>query len=187
MENINNINIEYIFFKVYQALTGNLFSFPIFSPTTILIIKIVSIVISWSLMITLAILANNLWKLRRSQSAHLIKRLTDQQDMAGGINTRWEEILRLTGSTNEADWIKAIIEADKMLDEVVMSMQLPGESLGERMKNIEVADFPVLQEAWDAHKVRNRIAHEPGFKLSDREVGRVIGLYGKVFRSVHYI
>ena len=187
MENINNINIEFIFLKIYDLFAGHLLSGPIFSSRTVLIFKIISILISWSLMMVLATLASKLWKLRQAQTHHMLKKLSERQEMAGVLNQRWEEILRLTGSTSEADWIRAIIEADKILDEVVMSMQLPGDSLGERMKNIEVADFPVLQDAWDAHKVRNRIAHEPGFKLSDREVGRVIGLYGKVFRSVGYI
>lgn len=190
MDSSSQINIEYLFLKTYELITGgwgDWFSAPLFSARTILIIKIVSVIISWGLMITLALVANKLWKLRREQRGHLLGRLTERMDTANVQNQHWTEILRLVDSNNENDWIKAVIEADKMLDDVVTSMNLPGESLGERMKNIEPADFPVLQDAWDAHKVRNRIAHEPGFKLTDREVGRVIGLYGKVFRSVKYI
>ena len=68
-----------------------------------------------------------------------------------------------------------------------MKLGYQGENLGERLKAIEPSDFITLQAAWDAHKVRNQIAHETNFQLSKREVRRVIGLYEQVFREFKYI
>jgi hypothetical protein len=187
MDIVNNIDIQYLFYKIYTAIRMGNFLPTFFSSGTILTFKIISIIFSWCLLVFIGLTANKLWKLRSGQYHGLLKSMADRRDSSGLINEQWSKVLNLINSTNEADWIKAIIEADKMLEDVVGTMKVDGNTLGERMKNIEAADFPVLQDAWDAHKVRNRIAHEPGYQLTDREAQRVIGLYGKVFRSVKYI
>ncbi len=103
-------------------------------------------------------------------------------------NPRWEHINQLMDSENEADWRMAIIEADIMLSDMVNRMQYPGETLGEQLKVIEKSDFNTIDNAWEAHKVRNKIAHEgSGMNLSRREARRVIGLYESVFEEFHYI
>ena len=102
--------------------------------------------------------------------------------------TRWQFIQDKLNSQNESDWRMAIIEADTILEEIVGTMRLPGMSLGERMKAIEKSDFNTLDEAWDAHKSRNRIAHDgSSTPLLEREARRIIGLYEKVFREFEYI
>lgn len=103
-------------------------------------------------------------------------------------NERWEKIIELSNSTNESDWRHAIIEADGMLDEFLRSSGYHGESTGEMLKAVEKSDFTTLDQAWEAHKVRNRIAHSRGdFQLSDRETKRVISLYEMVFKEFEII
>ena len=70
---------------------------------------------------------------------------------------------------------------------MVEKMGYPGANLGERLRVIELSDFLTLQEAWEAHKIRNRIAHEAQYQLTEREARKAIGLYEKVFREFHYI
>jgi hypothetical protein len=56
------------------------------------------------------------------------------------------------------------------------------------MKSIEKSDFNSIDMAWEAHKIRNSIAHEGSdFLLNQREAKRVIGLYEIVFREFRYI
>ena len=94
----------------------------------------------------------------------------------------------LLKSHNSSDWRQAIIEADVMLDDMLDKMGYPGVSIGDKLKNIEESDFETLDKAWEAHKVRNRIAHDGGeYKLSYDEVARVIGLYHDVFREFYWI
>jgi hypothetical protein len=102
-------------------------------------------------------------------------------------NERWEKLLKYLESENPSEWKLAIIEADNLLDEMVAKMGYGGENLGERLKVIEPSDFLTLQDAWEAHKVRNRIAHESSYQLTKREAKKVIGLYEKVFREFHFI
>lgn len=103
-------------------------------------------------------------------------------------NVRWEKVEKLFASPNESDWRLGIIEADAMLDELVISLGYPGSNLGERLKGIERGDFPTLNEAWEAHKVRNRIAHEGmQFHMTEREARQTKLNYETVFRDANYI
>jgi len=102
-------------------------------------------------------------------------------------NKRWENISYLIRTPNPADWKMAIIDCDNMLDDLFQRLGYPGGSLGERMKSANTANFPTLQDAWEAHKVRNQIAHQSGFVLDAREALRVYYLYERVFRDAHYI
>ncbi len=103
-------------------------------------------------------------------------------------NKRWERVLEHSDSDNPNDWKIAIIEADSILDEMVKSMGYHGNNLGERLKAIEPSDFNTLNNAWEAHKVRNAIAHEgANFQLNERETRRVIELYRAVFEEFKYI
>jgi hypothetical protein len=102
-------------------------------------------------------------------------------------NKRWENISYLIRTPNPADWRVAIIDCDNMLDDLFQRLGYPGATLGERMKNATKANFPTLESAWEAHKVRNLIAHDGSFVLDAREALRVYYLYERVFRDAGYI
>ena len=104
------------------------------------------------------------------------------------LNPRWERIEGHIASENPGEWRIAILEADIMLEEMLEAMGYLGEGVGERLKQIEKSDFRTLDQAWEAHKIRNQIAHEGvDFHLTEREARRVIGLYKQVFDEFQYI
>lgn len=101
---------------------------------------------------------------------------------------RWERIQAHAHSGKESDWRLAVLEADVLLDELVTNMGYRGDSLGERLKGVEKSDFTTVDKAWEAHAVRNKIAHEgAAFALSEREAKRVLSLYEEVFKEFRYI
>jgi hypothetical protein len=101
---------------------------------------------------------------------------------------RWESVMRHIASTNQNDWRQAIMEADIILDELLTKMEYKGESIGEKLKRVEKADFNTLDDAWEAHKFRNQIAHEGStVLLSEYEAKRIINLYKKVFEEFYYV
>ncbi len=103
-------------------------------------------------------------------------------------NIRWKHVELLLQSHNSSDWRQAIIEADVMLEDMLDKMGYPGVSIGDKLKNIEEGDFQTLDKAWEAHKVRNRIAHDGGdYKLTHDEVVRIIGLYHDVFKDFYWV
>ena len=104
------------------------------------------------------------------------------------VNERWKRIQDHANSNNSSDWRLAIIEADIMLEETLRTLGYTGDGLGEMLKGIDPTDLLTLNNAWDAHKVRNRIAHSGGdFELTERETKRVITLFEAVFREFRAI
>jgi hypothetical protein len=98
---------------------------------------------------------------------------------------RWAIVEGYMSSEQEALWRIGILEADNMLADALREKGYPGADVGEML---QAADFRAIQLAWDAHKVRNRIAHEGSqFTLTDREAKRVFALYEAVFREMKLI
>lgn len=103
-------------------------------------------------------------------------------------NIRWDTIEQLFRSNNPSDWRLGIIEADVMLDELTQMLGYPGASVGERLQALTVAQFPALNLAWEAHRVRNRIAHEgAAYVIDARQALHTFRLYEAVFRDARYI
>ncbi len=104
------------------------------------------------------------------------------------LTNRWESVQKHMSSTNPNDWKQAIIEADIMLDDILTKMGYRGESVGEKLKRVAMGDFASLDDAWEAHKVRNRIAHDGSdFALSEHDAKETIQKYRKVFEEFYYI
>jgi hypothetical protein len=87
-------------------------------------------------------------------------------------------------SSQPNDWKLAIIEADIILDDILKQKGYAGNSLGERLKSISPNQLESLQDAWEAHKVRNRIAHEGSdFILTQRMAQETVTRYQRVFNE----
>jgi hypothetical protein len=109
-------------------------------------------------------------------------------DAASGEHTRWEHIEKLIEGPNPSEWKEAIIEADIMLDDVLAKQGYKGIGVGEKLKSIERSQMGSLNSAWEAHKVRNQIAHEGStFELSEMLARRTVAHYEAVFREFKVI
>lgn len=104
------------------------------------------------------------------------------------IAERWDRALMHIESKNSNDWRQAIIDADIILGDLLTKMGYQGEGIGEQLKRVEKADFKTLNDAWEAHRVRNEIAHAGSdYSFNQHEARRVIHLYRKVFEEFYYI
>lgn len=110
------------------------------------------------------------------------------EEAAGGKNERWEHIQELINSDDPTAWRLAIIEADSVLETLLKDRDLPGKGIGEMLKSMSPGDLGSMQAAWEAHLVRNKIAHEGSeFELSAREARRTIQLFESVFREMGFL
>ena len=79
----------------------------------------------------------------------------------GELEQRWDEIENL-------DAKYSIIEADKLVDNVLRRAGLQGNSMADRLRKTEkMIPRKVYQEMWDAHKLRNQLVHEVDYFVSD--------------------
>lgn len=111
----------------------------------------------------------------------------DQSEIAQSTlkNETWERIRQNGYSEDESKWRLAIIEADIYMDKLLEKRGYTGETVSDKLKKITENQLASLQYAWEAHKVRNRIAHEGAdFVLTFPETRRILLLFEVVFREL---
>ncbi len=82
----------------------------------------------------------------------------------------------------EKDSKLAILEADKLLDLLLKKKGYSG-SLGEKMKRADKL-FSDSNAVWNAHKLRNRLAHELEVQCSPDEFQRAIRGFEKAYKDM---
>ena len=101
---------------------------------------------------------------------------------------RWNHVIEQIVSEEEKHWRLAILEADIMLNELLDVLGYKGETMADKMKTVVKGDFKSIDQAWEAHRVRNQIAHQGSMhQLSAREARRVIALYEQIFKEFKFI
>lgn len=110
--------------------------------------------------------------------------LWDERYRGVRSQSRLTQVLEHSDSEHPNDWKLAIIEADIVLDEILKERGYVGESLGERLRSISSGQLNTLDDAWEAHKVRNKIAHGgTDFVLTKRLSDETIARYRRVFNE----
>ena len=99
----------------------------------------------------------------------------------------WNKVKELFDRGTSSDLKLSIIEADKLLDEVLDSLNFKGETLKEKLDHLSEEQFPELDELKYAHFIRNKIVHEKNFSLSRKEAEAIISVYENFFRSFDLI
>ena len=136
-------------------------------------------------------LVHLLLKIRRSHINNewaLYEKAQESRTIAESVESpKWTSVTLFATANSESDWKIAIIEADKLLDDALKTAGAGGENLGERLKNFDPKVTPWLEDAWDAHKVRNRIAHEADFTLNKYETKKAISKYEHALRDLRAI
>src|SRR3989344_7090097 len=87
------------------------------------------------------------------------------------IRSTWANLELLIEGENESEWVKAIFEADKLLDYTLVQRRVAGQNLGERLKNAKSL-FHNVDIVWQAHKARNELAHNVDARLTRLQVER---------------
>ncbi len=99
----------------------------------------------------------------------------------------WKEIKRKLKSGEVNDLKSAILEADKILADILRMAGYPGKDLDERLEQMAPGQFSNLEELKQAHKFKARIVNEPNFAISTNEAQVIIEIYKKVFQELNLI
>lgn len=145
--------------------------------------------ISAAVTIFLLIMAIRLAAKQKEFSKKLAEEAAGTELMAtpqGIIESQWHDILRHIESTQEGEWKFAVIEADTMTDNVLKNY-FPGDTMGERLMNIDKTQLLSIDTLWEAHKIRNRLAHDPNYFLRHAEAYRAVRLYETTLKELGVI
>ena len=190
----NFLNLEFIFNQII-LLGVSIYSLIValiekLGPLNFVMLKVVLLFVSLLLLFGIGYVLYKLWEVREEEKRTYGEMQTAavEEVTAEEQNRRWQKVLEYLDSSNDSDWRLAILEGDSILGDLLGKMGYHGENIGEQLKGVEISDFATLSQAWEAHKVRNKIAHEgTQFVLTKREAERVVTLYRKVFEEFHYI
>lgn len=79
----------------------------------------------------------------------------------------------------------ALIDADKLLDYCLKQKGLSdGLSLGDKLKKVGKKYFSDLNGVWEAHKLRNQVAHELNFHLTVEQGRAALQQYKKALMDL---
>ena len=189
----NFLNLEYLFNQVLliPIWIGNLLaSLTGGGPYDFSLLEYILWIITLLFSIGIVYCIFKILKIREKEYEHLgeMQFTASEEIDTRKRNERWQKVLDYLNSPSEPEWRLAILEADNILGELLFKMGYHGDTIGEKLKGVEISDFITLSQAWEAHKVRNQIAHEGvNFIFTKREAQRIIDLYRKVFEEFHYI
>ena len=186
----NYLNVEYVFSKIVEYV-GPVYQF-ITDGHTWSVIGTVSMILSIA---CIAIIIFSLVRLIEIQvydkeevDHEIYQAALRRKEREKNANPRWHYILTLIESSNGSDWRVAIIEADSMMEEVLKDRGFSGTTASELLEGAKESGYLTIQDAWDAHLVRNQIAHEGSdFALSQIEGRRVIKMYQNFFEELNVI
>lgn len=99
----------------------------------------------------------------------------------------WLQIQERLKAGGESNLKMAVIEGDKILDEILKKSGFVGETMADRLKTMTSAQLSNIQQVWEAHKLRNQIVHQPDFEVSRAEAELAISIYGHAFQEMGLI
>lgn len=151
---------------------------------TLLPFKILSIIISLGLgSLVIFFLRKTDWT-KNQWGQDLVEFKSFKTFEAVGFVKKWEKAKVRLQKGWEPEAKLAIIEADQLLDDLLRRMGYVGESLGERLKQLDAEILPNIDQVWEAHKIRNNLVHDPDYKLSLNRAQSAIEIYEQAFQAL---
>jgi hypothetical protein len=106
----------------------------------------------------------------------LSKKHTLTENAVATIQTKWREIEKMMTSDDEHVWVRAIMEADKLMDYALKEKRVAGTTMGERLKSGKTL-FRDVQPIWEAHKLRNQLVHEVHATINKQVADKAIAQF----------
>lgn len=105
---------------------------------------------------------------------------------SSGINKdyyrkRWSQIEQ-TATNGDSGLRMAVIDGDKLVDQALKARRVRGDTMGERMK--QASYMKSINGLWTAHKLRNKLVHEPDFKLKKSTATSALSAYKRSLKEL---
>lgn len=97
---------------------------------------------------------------------------------------KWQDIAQKSTSHIESDRKLAVIEADKLIDDIVKRIGFKGKDMAERLKQVNSNQISNIEDIWRAHKIRNNLVHDPYFKLTQSDSNFVVRTYENTLKEL---
>ncbi|HVW82501.1 MAG TPA: hypothetical protein VHC68_00940 [Candidatus Paceibacterota bacterium] len=183
----NQVNVEYFFRLVYECFTGactvggtaGLLAFFAHLWLWITILGYLAAFVGLGFVIYCSM---RIFQLRRAEEEKYAPfNLAPEDELA---NPRFARIQELLAGPSQSQWREAILEADIMLSDALSRKGFGGASIADQLQQLDGRDFASLNDAWEAHRVRNAIAHQgSAFDLSHTLAKRTLDRYERALEE----
>lgn len=95
----------------------------------------------------------------------------------------WLDIEQSLNRDDPTTFHMAILDADKLVDHAMRERGFKGKTMGERLKATR-GQLSDRDSIWFAHKLRNRIAHEPGVKINYNQARRALAGFKRALKDL---
>lgn len=95
----------------------------------------------------------------------------------------WMKIEQGLARDEPSSHLLCILNADKLLDQALRERKVSGETMGDRMKQLQ-ATWSNANAVWSAHKLRNQIAHDTDVKVSYDDTRRALAAFKQALKDV---
>jgi hypothetical protein len=103
------------------------------------------------------------------------------------MSKKWEKIMIRLEGDNVGQYKLAILEADKIVDEILEGMKLKGANMAERLEKANPAQIINIEALQKSHKIRNHIIAEPDFVMTKEETKETIKPFQEFLEHLEYL
>lgn len=97
--------------------------------------------------------------------------------------TRWMTIEQQLKRDETNSYPMSVLNADTLLDQALKDRGIQGETMGERMKQMQKT-WSNANNVWTAHKLRNQIAHEANVRLDYERTRRTLSAFKQALKDI---
>ena len=102
------------------------------------------------------------------------------------FSDRWKVIMKKASASPESATL-AVIEADNLTDDVLRRIGLAGETMADRLNQLDPQEITTLDRLWRVHRIRNAIVHRPGFSIEPNDAREMLGTYEAFLRDLEVL
>lgn len=95
----------------------------------------------------------------------------------------WLKIEQALSRDEPSSHLLCILNADKLLDQALRERGVAGETMGDRMKQLQTT-WSNANAIWSAHKLRNQIAHEHDAQVSYDDTRRALAAFKQALKDI---
>lgn len=103
------------------------------------------------------------------------------------MQKQWEEIRQYLKKGDPSLYKVAILEADKIANEILKGVGYDGNNMGERLAKVKPGQLDNLEDLQRAHQVRNRVIYEKDFDVDRQMAEEIIVIYQKFLENLQFI
>lgn len=178
---------------LYKAVLGTHFSFDAFVQLLYqiwIIYSVIAFALSILIIVGIVYAYVRITQLDEIAEENLHEQEKMWKELHGGNieNERWMDVQQHLATDNPNDWKLAIIEADVLLERMLEKAGFAGTTIADRLRSASARSFQTIDDAWQAHRVRNQIAHGGAdFVLTQKIAKETLIMYERVFKEFDMI